>query len=161
MSDSTNQLTEQLFCSVMGRKHIISYIFLSLCWKPPSCILWTGRGGGYAACDIILHERFHGGSVMVWGCTSIKHLPLVCKFTSLQKVLDVKYLLTQDLIFPRLIILLNFSYLWTYWSSHTRGNWSKSGGSWGDSSWLQQPQTGSNLQDLISNPCRAGSCSDM
>ena len=34
--------------------------------------VWRRRGEHYAACNIIQHDRFSGGSVMVWGGISLE-----------------------------------------------------------------------------------------
>ncbi|KAI4904756.1 hypothetical protein NFI96_010311 [Prochilodus magdalenae] len=47
-----------------------SRFYLSTCDRRDR--LWRRRGECYAACNIIQHDRFGGGSVMVWGGISLK-----------------------------------------------------------------------------------------
>ncbi|KAI4900119.1 hypothetical protein NFI96_024379 [Prochilodus magdalenae] len=47
-----------------------SRFYLSTCDRRDG--LWRRRGECYAACNIIQHDRFGGGSVMVWGGISLK-----------------------------------------------------------------------------------------
>ncbi len=35
-------------------------------------MVWKSRGAHYAACHIVQHDQFGGGSVMVWGGKSLK-----------------------------------------------------------------------------------------
>ncbi len=41
-------------------------------WTPELAGLWKSCGAHYAACHIVQHDQFGGGSVMVWGGKSLK-----------------------------------------------------------------------------------------